>query len=72
LNRFKLLIISLIMFMSLCACNSSTTSSESDLKTVANNIQYIKKDGRCYALLRSEPHGTLGREVYSITHIPCE
>ena len=62
----------LLLLFILGACNSATTSSESDLKTVADNIQYIKKDGRCYAVLKSDPFGTVGREVYSITHIPCD
>jgi hypothetical protein len=67
MKKIMAFLIIVIMLLSLSACNNTSRSGEGDLRDVVDNIQYIKKDGRCYAVLKSSPYGS----SYSITHIPC-
>jgi hypothetical protein len=44
--------------------------SQETLGLVRDNIGYIKKDGRCYAVLFTASYGSF--VTASITHIPCD
>lgn len=65
-RKIKLMLLCLIALVSLVACETPP-SNEEELAWVKKNIRYIKKDNRCYAVLKSSPYGS----SFSITHIPC-
>lgn len=46
---------------------TATRSDAADLQAVVNSISYVRKDGHCFAILKSKPY----RTSYSITWMPC-
>jgi hypothetical protein len=52
----------------LVACGTNTSSVEdADLQKISKDIRYFKKDGHCFAVIRTDPYGP----SVSITWVPC-